>query len=303
MGDKEEKQEVFANKLLGFLTTTDQPISGKSGVEYLTKIKEMIYVMKRNGTVTMVMKRNSPAVPYFPGIYTDLSEFSGKEEADENQSSDFTRLVNQRPKAVTQQQSISSYKSSTQGQQTFPSRAAANVTATPQAADNQEETRERAQPAQHAQTAAPARRTHDAGLQDGLFADMPRGTRRGTIYNVPNNQDIEEQEEEEVNNVHDPITPTHTQPAAQAQATPGPVNTNGNQAAQPGSGTQAPDIFDDKPELDIDVQSYNRRLKWLVNKRNLSKPSMKESARTLKQSSSCFKVPVWYLDPTPKQLL
>jgi hypothetical protein len=51
MGDKEEKQEAFANKLLGFLTTTDQPISGKSGVEYLTKIKEMIYVMKRNGTV------------------------------------------------------------------------------------------------------------------------------------------------------------------------------------------------------------------------------------------------------------
>jgi hypothetical protein len=272
MGDKEEKQEAFANKLLGFLTTTDQPISGKSGVEYLTKIKEMIYVMKRNGTVTMVMKRNSPAVPYLGhGIYTDLSEFSGKEEVDENQSNDFTRLVNQRPQAITHQQSISSHQRSTQGQQTFSSHAAANVAATPQAADNQEETRERAQQAQHAPTAAPARRTHDAGLQDGLFADMPRGTRRGTIYNVPNNQTIEEQEEEEVNNVHDPVTPTHAQPAAQAQATPGPVNATGNQAVQPGSGPQAPDIFDDKPELDIDVQSYNRRLKWLVNKRNLSK--------------------------------
>jgi hypothetical protein len=149
-------------------------------------------------------------------------------------------------------------------------------------ASNQEETRERVQPTLQAQPAAPARRTagaHYARLQDGLPTDMPRGTRSGAIHHVPTNNHRVESSEEEAANTTNPVMPAQTQPGANIQAPPGPANADTAQESpnpapgnNPGATEPTPvlGILDDQPEMDIDYPSYQRRLKWLVNKKGLS---------------------------------
>jgi hypothetical protein len=256
--------------MLGFITNPNQPISGKSGIEYFVKVDAMLNKLGRKGVVKLVLRETSPAAQYFRRRnYPDLFGNSAKSRVEENQNNDISRLVNQRPPATTHQ-STSIHARSIQGQQIF-NRATANANS------DQEEPRERAQPAQQAQTEARVRRSRDNLLIDGLHSDLPAGTRRGTVYNVPDNQIVEESEEEAVADTHDPVTPT--QDGADHHAP------QGDQIIQ--SRPNSPVPYDaDKPELDLDMYSYKARLKWLINKCGLSKEQYERERRDLEAVQS-----------------
>jgi hypothetical protein len=276
MSDNPSK--ALMNKVYAFITKTDEPISGRSGLEFFIKSPPMLSEGNTQSVGHLILREDSPAMAFFgPMVYHARFRFQENDEDEAKQNYEIQRLVShrERPQAYTQQ-STSSVTHSNQGHD-FVNRNAVNV------ASNPEETRERVQPTQQAQPAAPARRTagaHDARLQDGLFTDMPRGTRRGTLYNVPNNNHpVEESEEEEAANTTDPVVHAQTQPGANTQVPPGQANANAAQdppnlapGNNPGATepTPVPGILDDKPDMDIDYQSYQRRWKWLINKKGLS---------------------------------